>query len=289
MSSAREIRRRIRSIKNTSQITKAMEMVSAVKMRRAQAMVLGTRPYAEKLQQLIAALAQVITPESVVHPLLARRPATNVGIILITPDRGLAGALNANVLRLVTNFILEQQQAVQVVTVGRRGREWLTRHGRTILAEFSSLGDRPSLLDTAPIARIAADAFTSGRVDEVHLVFTRFQSTTVQRPYRVRLLPIEPSGEVEEEILEYIWEPNPEAVLAQILPRYVEVLVYQAVLEALASEHSARMVAMHNATENAKDIVQELTLSYNKARQAGITTEMLDIVGGVEALRQATG
>lgn len=288
MPSAREIRRRIRSVRNTAQITKAMEMVSAAKMRRAQQMVLGSRPYAERMQGLIAALSHVVTGDEVAHPLLERRPTRNVGMILITADRGLAGSLNSNVIRMAASFALERRD-VRVVTVGRKGRDWAARTARRITAEFSNIGDRPTILDTAPIARIAADAFTSGEVDEVHLIYNRFQSTTVQRPYRVQLLPIQPTGKVSEELLDFIFEPSPSEVLAAVLPRYVESLVYQALLEALASEHSARMIAMHNATENAKDIVTELTLSYNKARQAGITREILDITGGVEALRQATG
>jgi F-type H+-transporting ATPase subunit gamma len=175
---------------------------------------------------------------------------------------------------------------VSVITIGRRGRDWVVRHGLDIVADVSQLGDRPTLLDTSPAARVVIDGYEQGRFDAVHLVYNRFVSTTVQRVEERQLLPVEPAGEVGRHFAEYIFEPDPATVLGQLLPRLIEVQVYQTVLESLASEHSARMVAMHNATQNAHEVIQELTLSYNKARQSGITKEILEISSGAEALQR---
>jgi F-type H+-transporting ATPase subunit gamma len=289
MPSAREIRRRIRSVRNTSQITKAMEMVSAAKLRRAQAQVEASRPYSEQLQALIATLGTAASSADDVHPLLQRRPVRNSALILVTPDRGLTGALVGNVLRAGAAYMTERETRPSVITIGRKGRDWMVRRSANLLAEFTGMSDRPTLSDIAPAARIVTDAFIAGQVDEVQLVYARYVSTTVQRPVRLQLLPIEPPAQTEgsQQYANFLFEPSPEEVLAAILPRYVGVQIYQALLESLASEHSSRMIAMHNATENAKDIVKSLTLSYNKARQAGITNEILEIAGGAEALRQA--
>ncbi len=287
MPSTREIRRRIRSVRNTAQITKAMEMVSAVKMRRAQAAVLASRPYSERMGLLLASLA-AHQPADSSHPLLQRRPLQRAALVLITADRGLCGSLNVNALRQAASFMLESSVPVSTITVGRRGRDWLVRHGRgEVIADFSGLGDRPTLLDTAPIARVVMDGYAERRFDAVYLVYNRFVSTTVQRVTQQQLLPIEPAREAGRHFAEYIFEPSPAAVLDQLLPRLVEVQIYQAVLESLASEHSARMVSMHNATQNAHEVIQELTLTYNKARQSGITKEILEIASGAEALQQA--
>jgi F-type H+-transporting ATPase subunit gamma len=288
MPSAREIRRRIRSVRNTSQITKAMEMVSAAKLRRAQSAVESSRPYAEQLRALIGTLGSAAGSGDEVHPLLQRRPVRNSALILVTPDRGLTGALVGNLIRAGAAYVAERDPKPSVIALGRKGRDWMVRHGASLLAEFTGM-DRPSLSDVSPIARIVTDEFAAGRVDEVALVYARFYSTSNQRPVRVPLLPIQPAeGEAEDQrYANFLFEPSPEEVLSAILPRYVGVQIYQAVLESLASEHGARMIAMHNATENARDIVKTLTLTYNKARQAGITNEILEISGGAEALRQA--
>ena len=288
MPSAREIRRRIRSVRNTSQVTKAMEMVSAAKLRRAQMAVESSRPYAEQLRALIGTLGSAASSEDEVHPLLQRRPVRNSALILVTPDRGLTGALVGNLLRAGAAYVAERDPKPSVIALGRKGRDWMVRHGASLLAEFTGL-DRPSLNDISPVARIVTDEFAAGRVDEVALVYARFYSTSNQRPVRVPLLPVEPTegGPESQRYANFLFEPSPEEVLAAILPRYIAVQIYQAVLESLASEHSARMIAMHNATENARDIVRNLTLTYNKARQAGITSEILEISGGAEALRQA--
>ncbi|TAK20177.1 MAG: ATP synthase F1 subunit gamma [Chloroflexota bacterium] len=290
MPSAREIRRRIRSIRNTSQITKAMEMVSAAKLRRAQQNALASRPYAEQLADLIGVLStraqsQGDTP----HPLLQRRPVRHSTLLFVTPDRGLTGSLVGNLLRAGAGFVAERDNPA-IVAVGRKGRDWMARRGRNVIAEFSGIGARPSIAEVAPIARLVTDHFVTGMTDEVTLIFARFHSMTTQRPIRIQLLPIEPtiSAAAGQRYGDFLFEPSPDEVLAAVLPRHVEVQIYQALLEANASEHAARMVAMHNATENAKDIVRSLTLTYNKARQAGITKEILEIASGAEALRAAS-
>jgi F-type H+-transporting ATPase subunit gamma len=290
MPSAREIRRRIRSVRNTSQITKAMEMVSAAKLRRAQSSVLASRPYAEQLRELIATLGSMAGQGDETHPLLERRPVRESALVLVTPDRGLTGAMVGNVLRAGATFVQERGGNPTIVAVGRKGRDWMIRRGRNVVAEFTGL-DRPSIdRDIQPIARLITERFVNGTVDEVSIIFARFHSTTNQRPVRIQLLPVEQpaaSAEGQSRYANFLFEPSPAEVLAAILPRYVEVQLYQALLESLASEHAARMIAMHNATENARDIVKSLTLSYNKARQAGITKEILEIASGAEALRAA--
>lgn len=286
MPSTREIRRRIRSVKNTSQITKAMEMVSAVKMRRAQELAAESRPYAEKMAELISGLAHITGQLTKMEPLLVQRPINRVGLILVTPDRGLCGSLISNLVRRGARYILDQTTPVEAMPIGRRGRDWLIRHGASVVSEISGLSDRPTLLDVAPITTLAIDGYREGRFDRVDLIYSRFVSTTRQEVTQQQILPVVPPPTTREtRYLDYIFEPEPEVVLAKLLPRYIEVEVYQAVLEGKASEHSSRMVAMHNATQNAREVVQELTLSYNKARQAGITTEILEISAGAEALK----
>lgn len=286
MPSPREIRRRIRSVRNTSQITKALEMVAAARLRHAQSAVLASRPYAEQLSALISTLSATTSGTDDVHPLLQRRPVANSMLILITPDRGLAGAMVGNVLRAGTTFAMERNP--RIIAVGRKGRDWLSRRGRNLVAEVTPVPNRPGLADIQDVGRIAVEEFTAGAVDEVVLIFTKFISSSQQRPQRVQLLPIEPPEGVDtSRYANFLFEPSPAEVLAAVLPRYVEVQIYQALLESRASEESARMIAMHNATENAKDVVKSLTLSYNKARQAGITKEILEISGGAEALRAA--
>lgn len=287
MPTLRQIRRRIRSVTNTAKITKAMEMIAASRMRRAQLRVLAARPYAEKMREVLAHLASLRPEEAPVHPLLERRPVARMAIIHITADRGLCGGLNANMNRRTASFLLEQGVPVHLVCVGRRGRDFMVRHGREVKAEFTQLGDQPSLLDTAPISRVVMEDYTNREVDLVYLGYNQFISTVVQRPVLRQLLPIEPEAMARPRFVEYIYEPDPEAVLAHLLPRYVEMGVYHAILEAIASEHSARMVAMRNATDNANEMIQDLTLVYNKARQEAITKELLDIAGGAAALAKA--
>ena len=302
MPSTREIRRRISSAKNISQITRAMEMVAAARMRRAQAAVLAGRPYAEKIADVIENLASSIQGAGGdTHPLLQARPIQNIAVIMITADKGLAGALNTNIIRRTTRFILSEANApVGIIAVGRKGRDFMVRYGRRLIAEFIKISDRPSIADTFPIARVAVDEYTSGRVDAVYLIYTDFVNTLVQRPTVYRLLPVDISqveeggaapgeGRSEGPIrgpnrVDYIYEPGTTEVLTQLLPRYIEVRIYQALLEHIASEHSARMVAMRNATDNAKEVISELTLAYNKLRQANITREIIEVSSGAAAL-----
>ena len=284
MPTIREIRRRIRSVQSTAKVTRAMEMVAASKMRRAQERTIAARPYAEKMQQVLADLAAQRTSGEEIHPLLFKRPVNRIALIHITPDRGLCGGLIANINRSVASFILEQSVPVTIVAVGRKGRDFMVRSGQEVRAEFTRLGDRPSIVDVLPIARIVIDDYTDGLIDEVYLLYTQFVTTMSQRPVLWRLLPIEPAAIEPGRYVEYIYEPSADEVLAQLLPRFVEMGLYHVILESIASEQSARMVAMRNATDNANEIIDDLTLTYNKARQEMITKELLDITGGAAAL-----
>jgi F-type H+-transporting ATPase subunit gamma len=259
-----------------------MEMIAASKMRRAQNMAVAARPYAQKMREVLADLAA--QPHDALHPLLERREVKRICIVHITPDRGLCGGLNANLNRYTAAFILEQSIPVTIAAVGRKGYVFMSRYGRDTRAEFSGIGDRPSLADTLPISRIVIEDYTNGLIDQVYLIYAQFVSTMMQRPILQKLLPIEPAQIERIENVEYIYEPKAAVVLAELLPRYVEMQVYHAILESIASEQSARMVAMRNATDNANDMIQDLTLTLNKARQEMITKELLDIVGGAAAL-----
>lgn len=289
MPTTREIRRRIRSVKNTSQITHAMEMVAASKMRRAQNMALATRPYAEKMYEVLGHLAAVMAHTAkgdIPHPLLQRRETRAYGLVLITADRGLAGGLNTNVVQHAASFILANRDVpTRVIAVGRKGRDWMARRNVPVVNEISGLGDRPSMLDTLSISHAVIDGYLEGLFDEVYMVYSDFVSTLVQRPVRQRLLPVEPPPATDRYGLDYIYEPEPGGVLAELLPRYVEMEVYHAVLESIASEQSARMVAMRNATDNAHELVQELTLTYNRVRQAMITKEIAEIAAAEAVLK----
>ena len=284
MANIRLIRRRIRGIQSTAKITRAMEMIAASKMRRAQEAGLAGRPYAEKISQVLADLAALPQEGKPMHPLLQRRPVTKIAVVHITPDRGLCGGLNANINRRTASVILEQSVPVTLIAVGRKGLDFMRRYGRDIRAEFTRLGDRPSLLDTLPISRIIIDDYTNGVIDLVYLAYTRFVSTMTQRPILQQLLPVEPATIPGAQNVDYIYEPSSALVLGELLPRFVEMQVYHAILESIASEQSARMVAMRNATDNANELIQDLTLMYNKARQESITKELLDITGGAAAL-----
>lgn len=301
MASIRELRRRIKSVKNIGQVTRAMQMIAAARMRRAQEQALASRPYAAKSWEILTHLAAQRGNVQNLHPLLTQRDQVReIAIVLITSDRGLAGAYNSNIIRAVTRFMLEQnRENARLITVGRKGRDFMLRFRRTIVADFADLPPRPTTFDISPITRTVIDGFLDGEYDEVYLAYTDFINTLSQEPTIRLLLPIRPGG-VESKVMseyldqettlatgEYIYEPDPATLLDTILPRFTELQLYQAVLEAIASEESARMVAMRNATENAKELVSDLTLTYNKARQDAITREMLDIAGGAEALAAA--
>jgi F-type H+-transporting ATPase subunit gamma len=288
VASPREIRRRIRSVRNISQITRAMEMVSASKMRRAQQRVLASRPYAERLQAMIGDLSaiQLDSDQMTSFPLLEQREVKNVAVILITPDRGLTGPLNSHIIRRASHYVTSEAGApVALLTIGKKGRDFMVRTAQNVTAEFSGLGDAVSLEDLRPIVQVAIDDFVAGKVDAVHVVYAKFVNTLMQVPEVRQILPIE-RPESAGAYTDYIFEPSPAAVLQSLLPRYVEIQVYQAMLDSIASEHSARMVAMRNASQNAKDLVSDLTLTLNKARQAQITREVSEIAAGAEAFKK---
>jgi F-type H+-transporting ATPase subunit gamma len=286
--SVREIRGRIKSVKNTARVTGAMQMVAASKMRRAQEQVIASRPYSQKLRVVLAGVAaqgEGVAGGDESHPLLQSRPVRNILLLEITPDRGLAGGLPSNINRASGRFMQKQNSPASAITVGRKGREFMVRAGQTLQASFPGLGERPTLSDCLPISALIAQLYTDGVVDEVHIAYTRFINTLFQEPVVAQLLPIK-TDEFEElgSAVDYEYEPDAETVLNALVPRFLDTQVYQAVLESNASEQSARMVSMRNATDAAEEMVDSLTLELNKARQAMITAELLDLVGGVAAL-----
>jgi len=289
VASLRDIRRRIRSVRSTAQITKAMELVAASRMRRAQLRVLASRPYAEAMTPMIRQLGLARKEGEVLHPLLQQRATRHrVGLVMLTTDRGLCGALNTNLIRRGTEFLLSAEQEMELVTVGRKGQDFMARRGRAIRATFTHLGDRPEYMSIVPIARVVINDFEAGRIDAAYLLYPKFISTLAQRPQIDQLLPIEPPAEIAggQRAAEYIYEPDPRAILDELLPRYVEVQIFQAVLETIASEQSARMVAMRAANDNAKELIDGLTLTYNRARQAAITAEVNEIASAANAMAQ---
>jgi len=304
MANTRDIRRRIKSVKNTAQITKAMEMVAASKMRRAQQAAMAGRPYSEALHQALLSLRDRVDQES--HPLLVQRPVKKTLVLLLTSDKGLCGALNTNVLRDIAEL---DSSSTVFVAIGRKGASFLARTGRLMIADFL-LSDHPTFLQTKPISQFCLEQFLSGSVDQVNILYPKFINTLVQRPVNLQLLPIsmeqssvisQPSkataslthtpsseNEIKKDILEtgeYLFEPTRDNVLNAILPYSFHFEVFQKVLDERAAEQSARMVAMKAATDNAKNLIKDLTLEYNKARQASITTELLEITTAQMALQ----
>jgi len=293
MPTIRQLKRRITSVKNTAKITNALQLVAASKMRRAQDRATEGRPYADKIQTVLAALASAgdnVDDESK-HSFLVQRPVKNIGVLHITPDRGLCGALNSNLNRETAEFIADLSEPVSIVTVGKKGRDFFSRSETNISAEFTEIGDYPALAQTQAIAKIVMEDYLNGVVDKVYISFGKFINTVNQQPIFKQLLPVIPPDSTNDEATEslqqeYIFEPDPLLVYERLLPRYVIMQVHAAILESAASEQSARMVAMKNATDNASDIESELTLTYNKVRQEQITSDLLAIVGGAEALRE---
>ena len=282
MPSQREIRRRIGSVGNIKQITRAMQFVAASKLKRAQDATLQSRPYSDALDEVLAGLAAVLGGEE--HPLLAHREGGRRAIVLITSDRGLAGSLNTNVIRFASREVAQHQGDLTLVTVGRKGTGAMRRARMPIEASFEGFGDRPRFADVTPLARLLTDDFLGNVFDSIDLIYSRFISTLSQRPELHRLLPVQPLEDVSAiPGHQFTFEPNPGEVLRQLMPRYVATRLYQAVLESTASEQSTRMVAMKNATENAEELIEDLTLSYNKVRQANITREMIEIATGANA------
>ena len=285
MPSVRDIRRRIRSVDNTAKVTNAMSLIAASKMRRAQNSVLEGRPYSVKIQEVISHLAaQPVDNEDGAQPLLAVRPVEKTTVLMISPDRGLCGGLHANLNRRVGRFILEQQVPVQAIAVGRKGRDFMARTNQDLKATFTDLGETPLLIDTNAISHMIVDSYSLGETDEVYLAYTRYVSIMTQEPAIEKLLPIAPAELTSAESVGYIYEPSNLAVLQDLLPRFIEMQVYHAILESIASEQSARMVAMRAATDNARELSTDLTLVMNKLRQESITNELLDLIGGQMAL-----
>jgi F-type H+-transporting ATPase subunit gamma len=287
MPSLRDVRRRIRSVENTQKITKAMQVVSATRLRRAQQAVQATRPYADKMREVLQTTAERASEYR--HPYLQPREGNRALVILITSDQGLCGALNTNTIRAVNEQIRQRHEnRARFVAIGRKGRDFLARYRRDLVAEVTGLRDRPGVASVLPPVRAALDEFDQERVDVVLLAFARWVSTLRQEPEIRTLIPVEIPGEIAGHVsADYLYEPDPETVLDALLPRYIETQVYQALLENQASFHSARMIAMQNATNAAGDLIKELTLTANKVRQETITTELMEIIGGAEAVRSA--
>jgi len=303
MASPREMLQRIRSVRNIAQVTRALQAVSASRVRKAEARVKQTRPYARKSWQVLCNLSRQ-PGRNFVHPLLTKHDEIrNAIVILVSSDRGLAGAYNTNVIRYALDAFQQSTLSVGYITVGKKGRDILLRRRKKLLAEFSDLPEEPGFVDVSAIGRLAIDEFLAHRADQVWLVYTTFVSMLRQEPASQLLLPFEFEGpsieqtaspvqmvennQADERESTYLYEPAESTIVDRIIPRLVELQVFQAVTESLASEHAARMIAMRNATENANELAEALNLEYNKARQKAITSDMLDIAGGAEALTRS--
>jgi len=299
MANAREVKLRIRSVKNIAQVTRALQAVSASRVRKAMEAVEGTRPYASKAWQVLTHIAGQPGRNSL-HPLLTERSEVrNAIVVLLSGDRGLAGPYNTNVLRFEQDNFEDMEAKLRYVAVGRKGAELLYRRGANVMAQFAELPPEPSFSDVSPIGRIVVEEFLEEKADEVYLVYTDFVNMGRQIPTMKKLLPLEiesSEGLVQAQFGEsstgpsaaYTYEPGQVEILDEIVPRFTALQIYQALLESFASEHAARMIAMKNATDNASDLAGALTLEYNKVRQQSVTNEMLDIAGGAEALAQAS-
>jgi len=303
MPTAREVKKRISSVKNIAQITRAMEATSASRVRRAQARVMASRAFAQKAWEILLNVQNAGGKGGApLHELLAERETVNkIMIVIITSDRGLAGAFNTNIIRVAQRFAQRLGKPVQYVTVGRKARDAMIRARENVVADFSDLPAETTIASIAPINRLAIDSFLSGEVDKVFLAYTDFINMLTQRPAVLGWLPLIPYETDDQVVREFIkdvpkvtstvadyeYEPGPEAILQEIVPRFTELQLFQALLESQASEHAARMVAMRNASDNANQLTADYTLIYNKARQAAITNEILDIVGGAEALQNS--
>ncbi|MDQ0339419.1 F-type H+-transporting ATPase subunit gamma [Caldalkalibacillus uzonensis] len=285
MQGMREIKRRIRSVKNTRQITKAMKMVAAAKLRRAQETAENARPYAEKIKEVISSIAAGTKDFS--HPMLEARPVQKTGYMVITSDRGLAGPYNANILRMVAKTIDERHQSKDeyvIFAIGRKGRDFFAKRGYPVVEEVTGISDTPSLVEIQDIAQSAIGMFADETFDKLTIFYNEFVSPIVQRPVEKQLLPLASEEVLSGPVSQYEYEPDSESVLEVLLPKYAETLIYSALLDAKASEFGARMTAMGNATDNATEMIESLTLQFNRARQAAITQEIAEIVAGANAL-----
>ena len=291
MPAFRDIVRRIDSIRNTQKITKAMQVVAATRLKKAQAAVQATRPYSEKMLEVLQTAGERATEYK--HPFLVRREGKRAVMILVTTDKGLCGAINVNNIRAATRYMNEHHtEGQRYVTIGRKGRDFLLRYRREVIAEVSGVSDRPTVSEVLPAITVALEEYTKGNTDAVVLCYSKWISTMKQESVVQVLIPAEiparEAGKGDGPRADYIYEPDPESVLDGLLPRYVETQVFQAVLENKASEYSAKMIAMQNATDAAGDLIDSLTLYANKVRQAGITTELMEIVSGAEAMRASS-
>lgn len=288
MSGAKEIRSKIASIKNTQKITRAMEMVAASKMRKTQERMRASKPYANKIYDVVKHIARANSEYR--HPFMIRRDIKRVGIIVVTSDRGLCGGLNTNLLRDTVNYMRTwhgQGREVDVCVVGRKGQAFFKRAGGRVLASIDHLGDTPGVQDIIGVVKVMMDAFYQGEIDELHVIYNEFVNTMTQKPTMKQLLPL-PISEEDTESLghhwDYIYEPDAKELLDDLFFRYIELQAYQAVVENIACEQAAKMIAMKSATDNAGELIKEFQLAYNKARQAAITQELAEIVGGAAAL-----
>jgi F-type H+-transporting ATPase subunit gamma len=290
MATLRDIQRRIRSVQSTQKITRAMKLVAAAKLRRAQERILAARPYAAKMGELLGNLVSAASgSDGAQHPLLEQREGPRRQIVIITADKGLAGAFNSNVIRRALELVRQSNTAeVTLVVVGRKARDFYRRRPWTIKRDMIGFWDRLAYSHASELADYFMQQYLDGEIDEVYLVYNEFRSVAVQRPVREQLLPIprKAEGEAAAEAVDYLYEPDPKAILDELLPRHVRTQVFRALMESLAGEYGARMTAMEAATKNAKEMIDVLTIQYNKARQEKITKELLDIVGGAEALKQ---
>ena len=285
MATLRDIQRRIRSVQSTQKITRAMKLVAAAKLRRAQERIVSARPYAAQMAELLGHL--VSGDDEAVHPLLEQREGPRRQIAIITADKGLAGAFNSNIIRRSLDLIRESSAAdLTLVVVGRKARDFYRRRPYTVKRDLIGFWDRLAYSHACELADFFMRQYLAGEVDEVWLLYNEFRSVAVQRPVRMQLLPIPRTEGHAAESVDYIYEPGPEEILGELLPRHVRMQVYRALMESAAGEHGARMTAMEAATANAKEMIEVLTIQYNKARQEKITKELLDIVGGAEALKQ---
>lgn len=285
MATLKQIRQRIKTSKNIQQITRAMKLVAAARLKKAQDRVLEARPYSDKMREFMGSISSA--GELPAHPLLTKRPVKRACLILVTADRGLAGSYNTNLIRKAWDFLKAQPVPTDLVCVGKKGAQFLSKRGYKVLHQITVPTAGARLQDAIEVTQIARDLFESGEVDAIYVCYSKFYSPIRQVPQIVQLLPIQPPAREESAsgAKNYLYEPDPEELLGILLPKYLLTLLYQALLEATASEHGSRMTAMTSATDNAGKMIQQLTLTANRARQAGITKEILEVVGGAEALK----
>lgn len=286
MATIRDIRQRIKTVRNIQQITKAMKMVATARLQKAQAKASEARPYADEMLTVMGNLGSAVTGD-IQHPLMEVRKPVNIGILVVTSDRGMGGSYNTNIIRKVTEMLRTlDTEHVKLITVGKKGRAFFSKRGFEITADFPMPSSEVTFADARAVSRTLMGMFESGEVDVIKIVYTRFVSAMRQIVTETQLLPaVPPAKESREPSEEYLFEPQPEILMGNLLPRYVDTQIYRAMLESLASEHGARMTAMTSATDNAGEMISRLSLDYNRARQSAITTELTEIVGGAEALK----